>query len=132
MRHYGLLGVLNTLLVFSYPGETDYDKKPYISFFVKFLICAYWAKKVIVLTIWFSMLVTVFTISLDFKIGISLLKCFLQELLTMLYVTILTSEIKFATYKIAAIKMYLFWRITAIFSQFFPCNVMSSYLYKVN
>ena len=39
----------------------------YKGFFVKFLICAYWAKKVIVLTIWFSMLVTVFTISLDFQ-----------------------------------------------------------------
>ena len=35
--------------------------------FVKFLICAYWAKNVIVLTIWVSMLFTVFTISLAFQ-----------------------------------------------------------------
>ena len=28
---YGLLGVLNTLLAFSYPGETNYGKKPYVS-----------------------------------------------------------------------------------------------------
>ena len=27
LRSYGLLGVLNTLLAFSYTGETDYDKK---------------------------------------------------------------------------------------------------------
>ena len=30
LRH-GLLGVLNTLLTFSYPREADYDKKPYVS-----------------------------------------------------------------------------------------------------
>ena len=43
-----------------------------------------------------------------FKICISFLKRFLFVLFIMLYVTFLTSEIKFATYKITTIKMYLF------------------------
>ena len=49
-----------------------------------------------------------------------------------MYVTFLTLEIEFATYEIAIIKTYLFWRTIATFSQFLPCNAMSSYLYKVN
>ena len=39
LRHYGLLGVLNTLLALFHTGETDSGKKPCflnISFFVKF------------------------------------------------------------------------------------------------
>ena len=31
LRHCGLLGALNTLLVLSYSGGKDYDKKPYVS-----------------------------------------------------------------------------------------------------
>ena len=31
LRHYGLPGVLNSLLVFSYPGGKEYDKKAYDS-----------------------------------------------------------------------------------------------------
>ena len=38
----------------------------------------------------------------------SFLKRFWLELFIMLHETILTSGIKFATYKIAAVKMYLF------------------------
>ena len=53
------------------------------------------------------MLFTVFTISLDFQICVSFLKCFLLEFIIMFYVTFLTSEIKFATYKIETVKMYL-------------------------
>ena len=30
LRSYSLLGVLNTLLTFCYPGETDFDKKPHV------------------------------------------------------------------------------------------------------
>ena len=43
-----------------------------------------------------------------FKICISFLKRFLLELFIMLHVICLTSENKFATYKIATIKMCLF------------------------
>ena len=114
LRHFGLLGVLNTLLAFSYPGETDYDFWK-CKFFVKFLICAYWTKNVTVLTIWVSMLFTVFTIFLDFQ-NMSFLKRFFFWLELCNF---LTSEIKSATYKIATIKMYLFWRTIATFSQFF-------------
>ena len=31
LRSYGLLGVLNTLLAFSIPGERYFEKKPYIA-----------------------------------------------------------------------------------------------------
>ena len=47
----------------------------------------------------------------------------------MLNVTFLTLEVKFAAYKIATIKMYLFWIAITTFSLFFPCNAMSSHLY---
>ena len=55
--------------------------------------------------------VKVFTISFGFSKYIyhflRFLKLFFLELYIMLYVTILTSEIKFAAYKIVAIKMYV-------------------------
>ena len=110
LRHYGLLGVLNTLLAFSHPRRKDYIINPmFLSIsFIKF-ICAYWAKNVTVLTIWVSMLFTVFTISLDFLFKDIFLRRFLLELFIMLHVKFLTSEIKFETYKIATVKMYIFW-----------------------
>ena len=96
LRHYGLLGVLNTMLAFSYPGETDYDKKPCfldICFLQKFLICAYWADNATDLTIWVSLLFTVFTISLNFQnMHIFFLKRFLSELFIILCATFLTSK----------------------------------------
>ena len=61
---------------------------------VKFLICAYWAKKGIMHTIRVFMLVTVFTISFDFQNRYIFFKTLLLGLFTMLYVTLLTSEIK--------------------------------------
>ena len=64
-----------------------------------------------------------------FKICISFLKRLLLELFIMLYVTFLTSEIKVATYKITTIKMYLFWRTTATFSQFFPMQYICLHIY---
>ena len=67
-------------------------------FFVKFLICAYWADNVTVLTISVSLLFTVFTISLNFQnMHIFFFKRFLSELFIMLHATFLTSETKFAT-----------------------------------
>ena len=53
---------------------------------------------------------------------------FFLELFIMLYVTFLTSEIKFATSEIATIKMHLFCRTSATFSQFFlmQCNIFIS------
>ena len=74
------------------------------------------------------MLFTLFTICLDFQNMHIFFKTFLLELFIMLYVTFLISEIKFATYKIATIKMYLFRKTIATFSQFFPtqCNVFIS------
>ena len=74
------------------------------------------------------MLVTVFTISLIFKIGISFLRRFLIELFNMLSVIFLTSEIKFATYKLQLLKCISFEEPLLHFHNFFPCNAMTSCL----
>ena len=76
-------------------------------------------KYISVLIIWVYMLFKIFIFYMDFQY-ISLISC---------CVTFLTLEVKFATYKFATIKMYLFWRTIATFSLFFPCNAMSSHLY---
>ena len=102
--------------------------------FVKNFLCGYWTKNVTVLTNLSLHVVYSIYYFLGFSqyICISFLKCLLLELFIMLHITFLKSEIKLATYKIVTNKMCLFWLTIATFSQFSPCNAMSSYLYKVN
>ena len=120
LRHFGLLGVLNTLLAFSYPGETDYDFSKY-KFFVKFLICAYWTKNCP-----YNLSLHV-VYSIYYFPGFSKYVFFKTFFFWLELCNFLTSEIKSATYKIATIKMYLFWRTIATFSQFFltQCNILT-------
>ena len=122
LKHFGLLGVLNTLLALSYPGETDYDFSKY-KFSVKFLICAYWTKNVTGLRIWVCKHVIY---SIYYFPGFSKY-VFFKTFFWLELCNFLTSEIKSATYKIATIKMYLFWRTIATFSQFFltQCNILT-------
>ena len=98
LRYYGLLGVLKTLLTFSYLVGKCYDKKPNVSWlktFCKVFICAYWVKNVTILTIWVFMLFTVVSISSYLQSVYIFLKRFLLELFIMLHVTFLISGIKF-------------------------------------
>ena len=134
LRHCGLLAVLNTLLALSYPGGKYYDKKScFLNIcFVKFLICPYWAKNLTVLTVWLSMLFTIFTISLDFQNMYIFFKTFFVRTFYHAVCNIFNiRDFKFQIIKLQLLKCISFEEQLLHFQNFFLCNTMSSYLYKV-
>ena len=115
---------------FPYLGTSPQNKKNHVwklwqevlcflnTCFVKFLICVYWAKNVTVFSLSLHVVYSIYYFLGFSKYVYLFFKSFLLKLFTILYVTFLTSEIKFATYKDATIKMYCLWRTFATFSIF--------------
>ena len=125
MRHCGLLGVLKILLALSYQGRSPMFLK-YISSKISYL-CILGQKCNSPHSLCLHIVYSIYYFLGFSKYIYLFFKSFLLKLFTILYVTFLTSEIKFATYKDATIKMYAYDEHLLHF-QFFPmqCNVFIS------
>ena len=116
LRHCGLLGVLKILLALSYQGRSPMFLK-YISSKISYL-CILGQKCNSPHSLCLHVVYSIYYFLGFSKYIYLFFKSFLLKLFTILYVTFLTSEIKFATYKDATIKMYCLWRTFATFSIF--------------